>query len=94
MVQNFSDCTGFQDGGDDFQGSTAMRAALDVDIEHSLEQTRPTDAHGSRGRRHIAIPTGYMTFVFLAARNDPGTKLRVRREYAIETNKVEPGADF
>ncbi|SDY94881.1 hypothetical protein SAMN05421755_107011 [Nitrosomonas sp. Nm33] len=50
MVKNFSDCTGFQDGGDDFQGSTTMRTVFDVDIKHPLEQTRPTDVHRSRGR--------------------------------------------
>ena len=27
MVRNFNDCAGFQDGCDDFQGSTAMRAS-------------------------------------------------------------------
>jgi hypothetical protein len=66
MIKNFGDRSFLQDGGDDFQGSDAMRTMLD--IEHSLEQTRPTDAHRSHGRGHIVIPTGWVIFVFLAAR--------------------------
>ncbi|MEQ1816925.1 MAG: hypothetical protein ABL861_10795 [Nitrosomonas sp.] len=53
MVKNFSDCGFLQEGGDDFNIPATMRAALNVDLKHPLEQTRPTDAHGSRGRRHI-----------------------------------------
>ncbi|SDY81084.1 hypothetical protein SAMN05421755_10513 [Nitrosomonas sp. Nm33] len=30
MVKNFSDCTGFQDDSDDFQGSTANRGPGNV----------------------------------------------------------------
>ena len=66
MSKNFSDCTGFRDGSDDFQGSTTMRTVFDVDIEHPLEQTRPTDAHRNRRRRYIFIPIGYMIFVYFA----------------------------
>ena len=39
MVKNFSHCARFQDGGDDFQGSPAMWAKPNVNIEHPLERT-------------------------------------------------------
>ena len=48
MVKNFSDCGFLQEGGDDFNIPATMRAALNVDLKHPLEQTRPTDTHGSR----------------------------------------------
>ena len=92
MVKNFSDCARFQDGGDDFQGSPAMRAMLNVNIEHPLEQTRPTDTHGSRGRWHSITRAGWITFVFPATGNNLRTKLRVGREHVMETNEVETWA--
>ena len=67
-----------------------MRAMLNVNIEHPLEQTRPTDTHESRGRWHSIIPAGWITFVFPAAGNNLRAKLRVGREYTMETNEVEP----
>ena len=33
MIKNFSDCGFLQDGGDDFQGSTTVRAVFDIDIK-------------------------------------------------------------
>jgi len=79
-----------QDGGDDFQGSSAMRAILNVNIEHQLKQARLTDTYGNRGRWHSIIPAGWITFVFLATKHNLRTKLRVGREHAMETNEVEP----
>ena len=90
MVKNFSDCGFLQEGGDDFHIPATMRAALNVDLKHPLEQTCPTDAHGSRGRRHIVIRIGCITFVFLAARNNLSAQFGVRRKHPMETNKVEP----
>ena len=49
MVKNFSDCGFLQEGGDDFHIPATMRAVLNVDLKHALEQTRPTDTHRGRG---------------------------------------------
>ncbi|MDP3664520.1 MAG: hypothetical protein Q8R46_14145 [Nitrosomonas sp.] len=48
----FSDCGALQDGGDDFHIPATMRAVLDADLKHPLQQSRPTDTHGNRGMRH------------------------------------------
>ncbi|MDV6344309.1 hypothetical protein [Nitrosomonas sp. Is37] len=65
MVKNFSDCTRFQDGGDDFQGSTAMRTMLDVNIEHPFEQACPTDAHRSRECGALSSVSNWLFLFFL-----------------------------
>ena len=47
MIKNLSDCAGFQDSGDDFQGSTTVRTMFDVDIKHPFNrraQLMRTDA--------------------------------------------------
>jgi len=87
MVKNFSDCARFQDGGDDFQCSPAMRAMLNVNIEHPLEQTRAQliRTEAEEGGTASFVQDGLLLFFLL-----PGTKLRVGREHALETNEVEP----
>ncbi|MBP6366467.1 MAG: hypothetical protein KBA82_04255 [Nitrosomonas sp.] len=67
MIESFIDCGFLQEGGDDFHIPVTMRAALNADLKHPLEQTRPTDAHGSQGRRHIVIRIECSAFIFLAA---------------------------
>jgi len=45
----------FGDGYDDFHIPTTTWIVLNIDIEHPLEQARPTDAHKSRGMRQTSI---------------------------------------
>jgi len=44
MRQDALDYRRFEDGGDDLELTTAVRAVLDVDLEHPLEQPSPADA--------------------------------------------------
>lgn len=67
MLRNLSDCAGFQDNNNHFQGLIAMWAVLDVNNERPFEQTGPTHVPTDRGKRHIAIHIGCMIFVLLAA---------------------------
>jgi hypothetical protein len=40
--------------------------------------------------RHSIIRAGWITFVFLAARNNLSAQFGIRRKYAMKANEVEP----
>lgn len=66
MIKNFSDCARFQDGGDDFQGSPAMRAMLNVNIEHPFKQTRQlTRTEAEEGGTASFVQDGLLLFFLL-----------------------------
>ena len=90
MIQNFSNCRPFQNGGDDFHIPATQWAVLNVDLEHLLEQTCPTDAHGGWRMRRIVMRIGYLTLAFLAVWNNLSAQFGIRCKHAMESNKVEP----
>ena len=57
MAEDFDKCRRNFDGGDDLQGSTAVRPVIDVDVEDPFEQPGPTHAR-RRALRVRAIASG------------------------------------
>ena len=61
LGEDLGDHGGIFDGGDDLQGSDALRTLLDVDVEHPFEQPGPAQAgwHRVMGLSliHISEPT-------------------------------------
>ena len=51
---------GFFDGGDDLQVAGALRAVLEVDIEHALEPTRPAHARRRAVLMVVSIIAGFL----------------------------------
>ena len=89
MVKNLGNYAGFLDGSNDFQFATAEKAVFDVDFEYPFQQSGPADATRRRGMGRIVLRSGAIFFVYLRIGNNCGTQLGIRREYPMETNKVE-----
>ena len=87
-----------QDGGDDLElpGAT-VRAALQVDVKHALEQPCPADACGPNfDGLGLALDAGcgnaWRFLVFgRPLRHHQRAKLRVRSQHPMESYEVQPG---
>jgi hypothetical protein len=53
--EDLGDHGGIFDGGDELQGAAALRALLDVDLEHPLEQPGPAQAGWCRGMGRVSV---------------------------------------
>ena len=55
MSEDLGDHVGVFDGGDDLQRAAAVRAVLNIDIEHPFEQPSPADAGWRRGMGYVTV---------------------------------------
>jgi hypothetical protein len=55
MCEDLGHHGGIFDGGDDLQGTAALGAVLNIDIEHPLEQPGPADAGRRRVKGRVAV---------------------------------------
>ncbi len=81
-----------EDGGDDLQFAAAVRAVLEVELEHPLEQPRPTQPHRAVVRTVRLALCGLRclgTFV-QPLRHHQRAHLGVRCQHAMESNQVQP----
>ena len=67
------------DGSDDLQAASAVRAVFNVDIEDALEQARPTQAR--RRRLRMGMIGQLPGCVLCRGRDDRRAQLSVRGEY-------------
>ena len=92
MRQDALDYRRFEDGGDDLELATAVRAVLDVDLEHALEQPGPADPHwpgvcaAGLARRLL----GFTGSLLGAMRHYQCPQLGVRRQHPVEANQMQP----
>ena len=84
MRENPDDHGQIFDGGDEFQASATMWAVFDVDIEHALEQLRPTHAR----RRAMGVP-GCMCVGLVRPRNDRGAQSGIGREHPMKVDQKQ-----
>ena len=92
MGQDLGDHRGFFDGGDYFQFTTTVRAVFDVDIEHAFKQAGPANAGSRRWERCFIWLICRIVEVGHFTGDDVRTIFGVRRQYAMEANKIESGA--
>jgi len=88
MVKNLGTHPEFLDDGDDFQLAPAVRAVLD--IEHPFQQSSPVDANRCQGMERIVLGIEGVLFDILRVGNNLGAQFKIRCQYPMDANEIEP----
>ena len=88
MREDLGNERGIDDGGDDLQATPAARAVFDIDIEHALEQARPT--HARRRALGVRVIECVLGCLLRWTRNDRRPQRSVGCEHAMEANQMQP----